>query len=270
MYGTSIYYDAMLYLYALSLLFMFSDFANRNLRAKQIGTGLLAFVWMLQTVYLFYEASRMPADSLFELFSSMFFISWLIISLSLLLNYLMRVDVLFIVNLAGLAIAALGFFGNRAISGAVLEWQVSEDLLFIHISLAVASYSVFLISAVLSTMILFIYGRLKSRRWTVYLSRMPSLEVIHKLVFMFVIVGTSLLISSLVLGLVWIAYGQQWQLFLDWKVINSILILLIYSYYIWQRVKGVKTWSYLAIINLVGFLAVISNFVLSNSLSRFH
>ncbi len=45
-------FDAMIYMYALSLLFYFSDFANANRSAKRMGTGLLLFVWVLQTAYL--------------------------------------------------------------------------------------------------------------------------------------------------------------------------------------------------------------------------
>ena len=45
-------FDAMIYMYALSLLFYFSDFANASRSAKRMGTGLLLFVWVLQTAYL--------------------------------------------------------------------------------------------------------------------------------------------------------------------------------------------------------------------------
>jgi len=260
----------MLYLYALSLLFMFSDFVERNPRAKQLGAGLLAFVWVLQTFYLFYEASRTQMETMFQLFGSIFFISWLIITLSLALTFIMRIDILFIVNLAGFAIASLGFIGNRAISGAVLEWRVRDDLLFIHISLAAASYALFFLSALLSIMLLFLYGRLKSKRWSAYLSQMPPLEAIHKITMWLVVTGVPLLITSLVLGISWIAYGGQWQLLWDWKVIHSLIILLIYCYYIWQRLRNTKTWPQLAVINLIGLAAVISNFIWSNTFSEFH
>jgi HemX protein len=48
-------YDAILYIYALSLLFYFSDFARANRSVKRMGTGLLSFVWVLQTVYLAFQ-----------------------------------------------------------------------------------------------------------------------------------------------------------------------------------------------------------------------
>ncbi len=270
MHGTSIFFDAMLYLYALSLLFMFSDFVERNLRAKQLGAGLLAFVWALQTIYLFYEASQMRMETMLQLFGSLFFLSWLVITLSLALNFIMRIDVLFLVNLAGFAIASLGFFGNRDISGAVLQWQVRDDLLVVHISLAAASYSLFILSALLSAMLLFLYGRLKSKRWSAYMSRMPSLEVTHKITMWLVVAGVPLLIASLVLGLSWITYGQQWRLLGDWKVIHTVLILLIYGYYIWMRLRGKRSWTQLAVINLIGLAAVLGNLIWSNTFSEFH
>lgn len=270
MFAQSWIYDAILYTYALSLLFMFADFAHRNPRAKRLGTGLLAFVWVLQTVFLLGEASSASANSLFSMFSSLFFFSWLIVTFSLTLTFIMRVDALFFVNLAGFASAALTFFTDRTLSGAALGWNVRDDLLFIHISLALAGYAAFLFSALFSVMLIVLYDMLKGKRWSERLIRMPSLGDIKKWAQRFALIGTPLLLLSLVLGVVWVTLGREWALFADWKVLNTLLILAVYSFYIWQSFRGALVWTRLAIVNLIGFVAVICNFIFSNWLSGFH
>lgn len=270
MFGKSWFYDAILYIYALSLLFMFSDFALRNPQAKRLGTGLLAFVWVLQTVYISNEAAQTSVESLFTMFSSLFFFSWLIVTVSLLLNFIMRVDAMFFVNLAGFAFAALTFFTERTLSGAALAWDVRDDLLFIHITLAVAGYAAFLFSALFSGMMLFMYDSLKNKRWTARLRRMPSLDDLQKWALRFAVAGIPLLLLSLVLGVVWVILGREWMLFFDWKVIHSVLILLIYLFYLFQRFKGRLAWPRLAVFNLVGFAFVLTNFFFSNIFSEFH
>jgi len=278
--GHNWFYDAILYIYALSLLFMFSDFVLRNPRAKRLGTGLLAFVWVMQTLYIFAEASQINLfanrtvcceyGSLFSMFSSLFFFSWLIVTFSLLLIFIVRVDILFIVNLAGFTAAALTFFSNRSLTGAALSWSVRDDLLFIHISLAITGYAAFLFSAIFSAMMLFMYDQLKTKRWTNRLKRLPSLEELQKWTFRFVLIGVPLLLLSLLLGIAWVVLGQEWRLLADWKVLHSVFILFIYAIYLWQRYIGRWDWPRLAAVNLLGCVAVLSNFLLSNLISDFH
>jgi len=270
MFGQSLFYDVILYVYALSLLFMFSDFVERNPRAKRLGTGLLAFVWVLQTLFLLYEGAKLSEGSLFVLLSSLLFFSWLIVTMSLVLNYVMRVDAVFFVNVAGFAAAALTFLGERTLSGTVLTWNVRHELLAIHVTLAVGSYAAYLFSALFSVMLLFLNNRLKGKRWSERLTRLPSLDDIQKWALRFVMIGTPLLLLSLVLGLVWVTFGRDWRLFGDWKIINSLLVIIVYGYYLWQRYRGNLNWSQLAGINLIGFALVASNVILSNIWSQFH
>jgi len=270
MFGKSWFYDAILYMYALSLLFMFSDFTMRNPKAKRLGTGLLAFVWVMQTVYLLAEAQAASADSWFSMFSSLFFFSWLIVTISLVLNFVVRVDALFFVNLVGFAAAALTYWSETTITGAALNWDVRRDLLFIHISLAVASYAAFLFGALFSAMLLFMYKMLKDKKWSTRLSRFPSLDDIEKWAHRFTMFGIPLLLSSLLIGFAWVTIGRDWQLLYDFKVLNSILILVVYFIYVWHRFNGSIKWTGLALLNLAGFAAVVFNFLFSNQFSDFH
>jgi HemX protein len=264
-------YDAMMYLYALSLLFIFSDFIERNPRAKQLGTGLLAFVWIIQSLFLI---TRMWEGDQFSLFSSvntLLFFSWIIVTLSIVLHYILHIDfLLFMINLAGFIVAAITFFSDERISPVLERWEVRDELLFIHISLAVGSYAAFLLSAIFSGMLLFLHARLKNKKWSPSMKRMPSLDHIQKYALRSVIIGTPLLLLSLALGIVWISLSERWSLLGDVKVITSILILVVYSFYLWKRYVGKSSWSRLAILNVIAFSIVVFNYAFTNWFSGFH
>ncbi len=106
-------YDAILYIYALSLLFYFSDFMNASRRAKRIGTGLLIFVWVLQTGYLvsrIVSHLQMTAVTAFEYWLGF---SWLLVTISLVISRFIKIDfVVFFVNVISFAVLALNLYSN--------------------------------------------------------------------------------------------------------------------------------------------------------------
>lgn len=264
-------YDAIIYIYTLSLLFYFSDFVEPNRRAKQFGTGLLAFVWVLQTVFFISRMRDLRQPAVFSMFDSLFFFAWLIVTLSLVLNVVFRMDVLvFFVNIVGIAVLALNFFTDESVSPLLEQWHIEDELLFIHVSLAICSYAAFLVSAVLSGMYLFLNHMLKKKQWTQTIKRLPSLDKIDKSSYIFVLVGTPFLILSLTLGMVWLHITGHLQLMLDPKVLNSLLVIAVYGFYLTQRLSWKKSGTTLALWNLAAFAFVFANFVLSNFLSRFH
>ncbi|OMF23060.1 hypothetical protein BK133_24780 [Paenibacillus sp. FSL H8-0548] len=79
-------YDAILYIYALSLLFYFSDFINASRKAKRMGTGLLVFVWVLQTAYLLSRIIYHLQISAVTNFGYWLGFSWLLVTISLVIS----------------------------------------------------------------------------------------------------------------------------------------------------------------------------------------
>ncbi len=271
MITNSWFFDAMLYIYALSLLFTFSDFIQRNPRAKRTGTGLLVVVWLMQTLFLVTQLVYSGRMLSFSIFDSLFLFSWLLIALSILLTLLMRIEfVLFLVSLAGFIVAAIASFDHNYVTPIAARWEVGDELLFIHVSLAVSSYAAFFYSAVFSGMLLFLHTGLKKKQYSVTIRRMPSLDRIQRYASRAVIVGTPLLLLSLILGIVWIILEREWGLLLDVKVISSIFILMIYGIYLWRLIAAKTTWPRLAILNLGAFAVVFLNYMTSSWLSNFH
>ncbi|MDB5052496.1 MAG: cytochrome assembly protein [Bacilli bacterium] len=264
-------FDGILYIYALSLLFYFSDFVGVNRRAKRMGTGLLIFVWVLQTAYLVFNLFEHRAVFIFTMFETLLLFSWLMVTLSLILNHFFRIEPLvFFANVVGFAVLALHFFSKPGISPALQQGQAFNELLFIHISFAIGSYAAFAFAAILSGMYLFLHKQLKVKHWSPAMKRMPSLEKIESYTFRAILCGFPLLLLSLVLGVIWIALRGQGNLLLDPKVVNSTFVLLVYLSYLLQRRFSHLSGSKLAWWNIGAFAFVIANFLVTNLLSEFH
>jgi HemX protein len=264
-------YDAMIYTYALSLLFYFSDFARANRSAKRMGTGLLSFVWILQTVYLGMSFFGHVSQWALSRSDVLFLFSWLLAAISLVINRFFRIELfVFFINVLGFAILALNIFGNPNVTPTLQGWEINDELLFIHITLAIGSYAAFTAAAIFSGMYLFLHRQLKVKQFSPNMMRLPSLEKIEEYTFFAIIIGAPLLLLALSLGVVWIALEGNKDLFWDPKVVNSVFVLAAYSFYLFQhhslRVSGNK----LAAWNLAAFLIVVINFIVSNLVSGFH
>ncbi|MFD2612550.1 cytochrome C assembly family protein [Paenibacillus gansuensis] len=270
MASSSWIYDATIYIYALSLLFYFSDFARQNKSAKRMGEGLLIFVWVLQTLFFIVrmvEHRYMPVYTMFEV---LFFFSWLLVTASLVISRFFRIDfIVFFVNVIGFAIFTLNIFSNLESIAPARHGKVTDELLIVHSALAILSYAVFTISAIFAGMYLFLHYRLKSKKWTDKVRRFPSLVTMEYYTNLTVVIGTPMLIMALALGVMRIIVVGDWGQLLDMKVWTSIFVLAAYSYYLWFRAKSSRGGDQLAMWNLAAFGIIILNFAI-NFVSGFH
>jgi len=264
-------YDAIIYIYALSLLFYFSDFIGSNRSAKRMGTGLLSFVWVLQTAYLIYSLVSHNRAAAYSMFETLFMLSWLLVTVSLIVNRFFRIELfVFFVNVIGFSVLALNFFSNPKVSPTLASWKISDELLFIHISLSIGSYTAFAVAAVFSGMYWFLHRQLKGKKWSKLMQRLPSLDQTDQYAYVSVIIGAPLLLLGLSLGVVWIALEGDIKLMLDPKVINSWFVLLAYGFYLFQRKVMKIPGDKLALWNLAAFFVTVLNVVFANFYSTFH
>ncbi|MFS0727347.1 cytochrome c biogenesis protein CcsA [Paenibacillus sp. 1P07SE] len=263
-------YDMMIYVYALSLLFYFSDLADASQRAKRMGTGLLIFVWVIQTAILVYQLTTHRDMSTVSMFEYLFLFSWLLITISLMMSRFFRVEYLvFFVNVIGFVILAINLFSRPAAVIGLQAWERAIELLYIHITLITCAYVVLTIGAIFAGMYLFLHGKLKGRKWSPAMRRLPSLATIERYVYRTALIGTPLLILSLAVAIASIIVEGQSALLLDWKVFSSVLGLGFYLYYLIRRNmlkhSGVSTARW----NLISFGLLLINLFL-NSASQFH
>ncbi|UJF32023.1 cytochrome C assembly family protein [Paenibacillus hexagrammi] len=267
----SLLLDAMIYIYALSLLFYFSDFASANKKAKRMGTGLLLFVWVLQTAYLAFSLYTHSSELAFSRSDILYFFTWLLITMSLIINRFIRIELfVFFINVFGFALLALNVFGNPQMMPVSSNWDVNSELLFIHITMAVGSYAAFTAAAIFSGMYIFLHRKLKVKQFSDTVMRLPSLEKMEQYSYRSVIIGGPLLLLALCLGIVWISLQGDGNLFYDPKVVNSVFVLAAYGFYLFQRLSMRISGNRLALWNIAAFIIVMLNFVVSNFFSGFH
>ncbi|MDQ0270006.1 cytochrome C assembly family protein [Cytobacillus purgationiresistens] len=258
-------------LYALSVLLYFIDFLTSNRKANRIAFWLLAFVWILQTVFLILymiKSGRFPVLTIFE---GLYFYAWVLITFSLIINRFLKVDfIVFFTNVLGFFIMALHTFAPVQFESNVLASQLMSELLFFHITVAILSYGAFSLSFVFSLLYLIQYDLLKRKKWGARLLRISDLTKLEHMSYILNIIGVPMLVISLILGIQWAYMKLPNMIWLDSKVLGSILVLVLYSIYLYLKVgKGISGKS-LALWNVAAFLVVMINFFLFGQLSSFH
>jgi HemX protein len=264
-------YELIVILYALSVLLYFIDFVQNNRKANSIAFWLLSIVWVLQTAFLIlrmFETGRFPILTVSE---GLYFYAWVLITLSLVINRLFRVDfMVFFTNVIGFLIMAIHTFAPLETYTAVQSERLVSELLIIHITMAILSYGAFSVSFVFSALYLVQYNLLKKKKWGKRLLRIEDLTKLDYMSYVLILIGVPLLLLSLILGIIWayIKYVDfHWY---DTKVLGSFLMFVAYSAYLYARLRRGIQGKAIAMWNIGLFLVLLINFFLFGSLSNFH
>lgn len=264
-------YELSVLLYALSVSLYFIDFLHHNRKANRIAFWLLSIVWVFQTAFFLFrvvETKRFPILTMSE---GLYFYAWVLITLSLAINRLLRVDfIVFFTNVLAFFILALHTFAPiRQPSEAAAEKLISE-LLMIHITMAILAYGAFSLSFVFSVLYMIQYHLLKQKKWGKRLWRMADLTKLEKMSYVLNLIGLPMLLLGLILGVIWAYIKIEHFHWYDAKVLGSFSVLLVYSVYFYKRVVQEMYGKALALWNIGSFLFLLVNFFLFGSLSKFH
>jgi len=258
-------------LYALSVLFYFIDFIHNNRKANRTAFWLLAFVWVLQTLFLTFrliETGRFPVLTLLE---GLYFYVWVLVTLSLIINRLLRVDfIVFFTNVLGFFIMSIHTFAPDQHGSQVIAGQLVSELLMIHITMAILSYGAFSLSSAFSLLYLLQHNLLKKKRWGKRLLRIEDLSKLDHMSYVLNVIGVPMLLLSLLLGVLWAYIKLEQFIWYDAKVLGSFSVLLAYSFYLYRRVVNGLQGKSISLLNVAAFLILLINFFLFGSLSRFH
>jgi len=258
-------------IYAVCVLLYFIDFQTSNRKANRIAFWLLAFVWALQTIFLFLymlKTGRFPVLTIFE---GLYFYAWVLITLSLVINRFLKVDfIVFFTNVIGFIILAIHTFAPVQYESHVMAQKMISELLLIHITVALLSYGAFSLSFVFSLLYLIQYDLLKRKKWGSRPLRLADLSKLDKMSYVLNVIGVPMLMISLILGLQWAFIKIPDMTWYDSKVIGSFVVLSVYSIYLYMKVGRGLTGKNLALWNVGSFLIVLINFFLFGKLSSFH
>lgn len=269
--AANIIYVVTIVLYSLSLLGYFFDFLQTNRKANRAAFWLLTVVWLLQTSFFIIRAvqyDRLPVITPFE---GLFFYAWLLVTFSLIINRLFRVDFLvFFANVIGFAMLAFSLFApDGDIPNELNELLISE-LLIIHVALIIISYAAFTLGFAFSSLYLLQHKLLKRKQWGNRLFRLENLPKMETLTFYSTVAGVPLLMIGIILGFIWASIQFQTLPWTDAKVIASTVLLLVYSWYLYLWAVKDRRGYNMAVLNIVGFLLLLTNYFLSSELTEFH
>ncbi|TQR19894.1 cytochrome c biogenesis protein CcsA [Psychrobacillus vulpis] len=263
--------EIMVILQAVSLVFYFIDYLNKERRAHRIAVWLLSLVSLMQTVFLvlyIIETKRFPILSLFE---GIYFYAWLVITLSIILQVIFRLDLpAFFLNIIGFIFMTIHTFAPNQIEQSPVGDALRSELLFIHIMFALLAYAAFSLSFVFSSLYLILYRVLKKKKWTKQFSRLPSLKQAETGMTFSILTGVPLLFVSLVLGLEWAYVSLDIFSILDFKIISSFILLVVYIVVLLLRRQSRFSGTNYAWIHIYAFMFVLINFLLGSQLSQFH
>ncbi|MCY9516522.1 cytochrome C assembly family protein [Paenibacillus apiarius] len=263
-------YDAIIYTYALSLLFYFSDVVGMNRKAKRMGTGFLVFVWLLQTAFMAVRMVRHQDIPVFSSFEFMLLFSWLLVTVSLIISRFFHIEfIVFFVNLIGFALLLVNMLNDPTTPTAMKEWEMMRNLLSFHIALAACGFAALTVGAVFAGMYLFLHRKLKAKQWSDAVRRLPSLEKMERLSYSAAVIGIPLFLMSLSVAIGAVLLGNRTELLFDLKIWLTLFALILYSFYFVTRSRESSTGFRLALWNLGCYAAMVLNFSL-NSLSTFH
>ncbi|SFJ42452.1 cytochrome C assembly family protein [Thermoflavimicrobium dichotomicum] len=262
-------YDFLIYLYALSLLFSFSDLLYPNPRSRYLSNALLVGVWLIQSTSFIFEMFSIWSVSIQV--DALFIYSWALVTFTLVINGLYRrMDLFaFCSNLIGFTVLAFHLFFARDLSMEYTKLLLSE-LGFVHISFSILSYAAFSLSSICSALYLMNNYLLKKKKWNKFLMRLPSLDRLQIFSRYLVLIGTPLLCVAMILGFIWI-YQLIGRLFwYDLKIWASFLVLVVYGFVLYQWVANRWNGRRLAWWNTLAFLSILLNVVISGTHVSFH
>ncbi|AIQ48983.1 ABC transporter permease [Paenibacillus sp. FSL R7-0273] len=263
-------YDAALLLYALSLLFIFSDCLKRNPGGKRLGTGLLAVTGLLQLAGLAVRFSQEGGLPIFTPYDFLFWFSFIIVLTSLALAFTRGGEfTILLISGAGFSVFLLNRVWLTAADHGLESWRAVHGWLAMHIILANLSFGALTLGTAFAIMYLFLHTKLKSKKWDDRIRRLPSLETMDKYSYTAILAGVPLLIVSLVLAAMSIIAEGRTPLFQDSKVLTTMVGLGVYIAYILLKRSGRRSGTVMARWAISGYAFIILNFLL-NSLSDFH
>lgn len=258
-------------LYCLSVVGYFIDFLLNNRKVNRIAFWLLSIVWVLQTTFFILRMVELARVPLITPFEGLFFYAWIIVTLSLILNRFFPVDLFsFFANIVGFILMTITIFIPSEDVPKELASLLISELMMLHISMIFFSYAMLTISFVCSSMYMIVHQVLKKKLWNKRLLRFGSLEKLDKLSFYLVICGVPLFSLGIIVGFIWASVQYQYLPWLDVKVISSLVVVIVYAFYLYKRTMKLNSGYQMANLNVISFLIVLVNYFFSSKFSTFH
>ncbi|SDW25236.1 HemX family protein [Marininema mesophilum] len=269
MFAEHWFYHFIIYMYALSLLFAFSDLMQPNRQGRRLALLFLVAVWLCQTAFFIWKAS-LGAIPVLTGYDSLMFYSWALVTVTLVIDWLYEMHIfVFAANLMGFAISAVNLFIPPH-AGEEIASPLLSELVFIHVVMAFIAYAFFTLATVFSILYLIGNHLLKRKKWNQTLRRFPSLGRLEAFSYRLTMIAVPLLMLAIILGLIWANQKVGGSFWFDPKIIGSFVVLVVYSVYLYKRSVGGWNGCQLAWWSVISFLMILANYMISNAGLSFH
>ncbi|TSB46261.1 cytochrome C assembly family protein [Alkalicoccobacillus porphyridii] len=264
-------YPLTVILYSFSVLGYFIDFLFNNRKVNVVAFWLLSIVWSLQTVFFVLRALEMGRIPILTPFEGLFFYAWSLVTISLILNLKFKVDFLILViNLVGFCMMTISLFKPHTEVPTHLASMLQSELLVLHISFILVSYTAFTLSFSFAILYVVQHQMLKKKKFSKRLQRFGAFPQLERFSFIAASIGVPLMLIGVIFGFIWAWVEYNTLPWSDIKTISSILTLIVYGAYLYQRVVNYKRGYQTILLNVGAFLVLLINYFLSGQYSSFH
>lgn len=249
-------------MYLASWILFLVNFMKAKKSVKTLANLTLYAAFLLGSLFIATEAATfrlfIPVASLYQ---ALFFFSWSMIFIYLVLSRKLALDTFGLVLVP--LVLFLGVFSLVSYKTPVFHPSayLGDKWFGVHVLGAFFAYASFALSFVGALFYLMQNAELKRKHAGTFYHGLPSLEVLESTVYQTILIGFPLLTVALLSGFVWTwdRYGTLWRW--DPKFVFSIVTWLIYFGILYARYISSFHGKRLVLLSIFGFCLVIFTFL---------
>lgn len=214
-------------LFTVGFLFNYFQIKSKGTYSHTLTYLFLLFGFVLQSIALYLRALVIHACPLGNTFEILQFILWSLILLFLLIRPVMRINALglFIIFIASL-VSAISLLIPSLDNPYVYTLEANNPFIELHASLAIFSYAIYMLLAIVSSMLLIQQWGLKKQRFQGLFSHLPAVQKLDSFANVLVWIASLTLFIGILFGsFYWNEHPETVPLF---KLLLTTLILILY------------------------------------------
>lgn len=263
-------HEFILLIYLVSLSVAAYDLVFRNRVARKVSFYMTLFagtIHVLTFVYIAWTLERIPVMTTYE---GMFALSMILVIVGVVhYKYTDSEMTFFVYLVSSFILLSIFTFAPVSFDRVVKVSSIMNELLLVHIALALCAYVLFFVAALHAVIYIIQYGNLKKKRFNRLFFSLFSIETAKKVMVRTTFFGAVLLLISTMLGVQWGIRINGMSIFLDIKVLCTVLVLVFYGMILARLKIKANTYEF-AWLNMVVFIICMANYFFVTQLSSFH
>ncbi|CAD2077128.1 cytochrome c biogenesis protein CcsA [Jeotgalicoccus meleagridis] len=160
-------------------------------------------------------------------------------------------------------------FSSLNFNSTALTLNIVNELLLVHIGSALIAYAIFFISMIHAVTFLIQERNLRKKDFNRSFFSLFSVETAKKLMIRLAFIGMLFMVISIIIGIVWGIQIIGYHVFLDLKVIGTVMLIILYAL-ILTEMKLNGNMRRFAKSNIILFALVMINYLVISEFSNFH